>query len=165
MGSRTRKVKFITDEISRDVDFGTYAIMMYYAKQLNITKTEFLFNATLTEYGFRVEHDLSTEDLDGVDDLEAHFIPQEIRDSIIFIDNELIPALNNETLNLIEKYGGRDNFYKLFYTNPGYLIALGLNDDEIYFDIPSSIVAFLNRLKEVFELALNSNTPYEVFIH
>ncbi|MBO9674362.1 MAG: hypothetical protein J7577_13020 [Sphingobacteriaceae bacterium] len=162
---RTRKVEFIYGDIYKDIDFGTYALMMYYAKQLNSTKAEFFFNATLTEYAFRAEHDLSTGDLDGVDDLEAHFIPQEIRDSIIFIDNELIPALNNETLNLIEKYGGRDNFYKLFYTNPGYLIALGLNDDEFYFDIPSSIVAFLGRLKIVFELALNANTPYEVFIH
>ncbi|CAH0288633.1 hypothetical protein SRABI27_03999 [Pedobacter sp. Bi27] len=162
---RTRKVEFTHGDVYKDVDFGTYALMMYYAKQLNSTKAEIFFNATISEWNYRVEHDLPEGDLDAIDDLEVHFIPKEIRETIIFIDNELIPALNNETLNLIEKYGGRDNFYKLFYTNPGYLIALGLNDDEFYFDIPSSIVAFLGRLKVVLELALNANTPYEVFIH
>ena len=74
-----------------------------------------MFDATLSEWKYRVEHILSTENLDGLEDFEAHFVPSELQVAISFIANDIIHSLNIETKDLIEKYGGRDNFRKLYY--------------------------------------------------
>lgn len=160
----TRGFHFSIDEIDKVTDFGTYAIAMYYAKQINILKAKILFEATLSEWKYRVEHELSEDGLDGLEDFEAHFVPSEIEDVISFIENEIVPALSNETQNLLEKYGGRANFLELYYTNPDYLIALGLDDNEFYGD-NYGIKGFFIELKEVLSYSLIHNKPCEVIIY
>ncbi len=162
---RTRAKYFEIDNIQKVVDFGTYALMMYYTKQLNSTKAKLLFDATLSEWAYRVNYDLPEGGLDGDDDLEAHFVPAEIQEAIAFIDDELIPALNNEQEDLLVKYGGEDHFLELFNASPDYLELLGLNDNELYADMPDYIASFLGRLKEVFEYALSVNKPYIIYVH
>jgi hypothetical protein len=163
---RQRVKYFEIDDIQECIDFGTYALMMYYAKQLNSAKAKLLFDATLSEWGYRVNYDLPDGGLDGIDDLEAHFVPAKIQEAIAFIDEELVPALNEEPQDLFAKYGGgEDNFRTLYNTNPDYLIALGLTSDEFYWDDPEFIAEFLGRLKEVFEYSFTVNRPYEVYVY
>lgn len=162
--ARTRAIYFEIDDRDNFIDFGTYALMVYYAKQINAGKAKQLFDATLSEWKYRVEHNLSTENLDGLEDFEAHFVASELQTAISFIANDIIPALNIETKDLIEKYGGRDNFLKLYYINPDYLAALGLNNNEFYDELYGVKVAF-KQLHDLFEYALSVNTPYEVFVH
>jgi hypothetical protein len=160
---RTRGIYFEIDDQENVIDFGTYALMMYYAKQINANKAKQMFNATLSEWKYRVEYNLPTENLDGLEDFEAHFVPSELQEAISFIANEVIPALNNEPRGLIEKYGGPDNFFKLYYTSPDYLAALGLNNNEFYDELYGVKVAF-KQLHDLFEYSLSINTPYEIFI-
>ena len=162
--ARTRGIYFEINNQENVIDFGTYALMMYYAKQINASKAKQMFNATLSEWKYRIENSLPTENLDGLEDFEAHFVPLELQGVISFIANDVIPALNSEPRGLIEKYGGRDNFLKLYYTNPDYLAALGINNNEFYDELYGVKVAF-KELHDLFEYSLSINTPYQVSIH
>ena len=161
---KTRGFYFSIDELDKVADFGTYALAMYYAKQVNAIKAKYLLEATFSEWKYRVENDLPEDGLEGLEDFESHFVPSEIKDVISFIENEVIPALNNETQNLIDKYGGRDNFQTLYYTNPDYLICLGFDDDEYYVD-NYGVRGFFIDLKEILSYCLIHNKPYEVLVY
>lgn len=136
---------------------------LYYAKQVNENKAKKLFDATLTEYRYRIRYNLALEGL-TYKDYEAHFVPSDILDAIAFIDNELVNALNNENEDLLVKYGGNQGFLNKYYTNPGYLSALGVEDDEFYYDSPSDIIHYSQLLKEFFQYALGLNTVYNIFV-
>jgi len=162
---KTRGFYYSIDNINKVEDFGTYALAMYYVKQINASKGKKLLEATLSEAAYRFENELPSGGLDGLEDFEAHYVRSDLQEVIFFIENDLIPALNNETQNLLVKYGGRANFVDLYYTNPDYLIALGVDDDEFYMADPSSIAAFLLDLKDVFEYSLSVNKPCEVLVY
>jgi len=158
-----RVIIFDVNEKYLTINFGTYALFMYYSKQVNENKAKKLFDATLTEYEYRVEYKLPIGGLTD-EDYQAHFVPSDILDVLNFIDDELIPALTNENEDLLIKYGGNQGFLNKFNTDPGYLIALGLENDEFYYDAPGDIVHYSHLLKEFFLYALQLNTAYEVIV-
>ncbi|WP_188413463.1 hypothetical protein [Mucilaginibacter galii] len=134
---------------------------MYYAKQLNEARAKKLFYATTREYYYRVLNDLNTEGYSDVDDT-AHYEPQDIIDVIKFIEDELIPALNAEPTNLLAKYGGMENFVKLYEAEENFLDALGLNDNEYYVDEPEQVAYALEVFKNEFlQKSLDSGIPME----
>ncbi|KQR67668.1 hypothetical protein [Pedobacter sp. Leaf176] len=124
-----RAIIFDLNDKDLTIDFGTYALIIYYAKQVNESKAMKLFDATSTEYRFRIRYNLPKVGFTE-DNYDAHFIRSEIMESITFIDNELIPNLNSETEDLLKKYGGNSGFLAQYYNSPGFLIALGLEEDE-----------------------------------
>jgi len=159
-----RAIIFDLNDKDLTIDFGTYALIMYYAKQLNQSKAMKLFDATSTEYRFRIRYKLPTAGLTD-DDYDAHFISSEIMESFMFIDNELIPNLNSETEDLLKKYGGKSGFLAKYYNSPGFLSALGLEEDEFYNDSPQDIIHYLMLLKEFMQYAIGENKAYQVYVH
>jgi len=49
-------VFFDLDDQEESIGFGTYALIMYYAKTINETEAKKFFDATLTEYEYRVNY-------------------------------------------------------------------------------------------------------------
>ena len=163
MGKR-RMVFFDLDDQEESIGFGTYALIMYYAKTINETEAKKFFDATLTEYEYRVNYDMSTDGLTPHND-KAHFNEDEIHDVITFIENKLVPALHNEPQDLMEKYVSREHFYGLFYDNRGFLDILGINNDEFYYGSPDQLIFIINKLKVFLQYSLSVNKPCQIDVH
>jgi hypothetical protein len=159
----TRVKYFELDDNIQQFNFGTYALLMYYAKQIDVVNSKLFFDATLTEFEYRIYYNLSIGDISD-DDSTAHFDTIDLQNAIAFIENQLIPTLNGESQDLLVKYGGIDNFYNLFYADTGFLenIEIGTEAEEFYDTDPIQIVMMLNSLVVLFQSALSENTAYEV---
>lgn len=160
----TRAIYFYFDNDNLDVhfDFGTYVLMLYYAKQLNKEKAKLIYDATLSEDVYRITYNLP---LDGRPyDLHSHFDVAEIQQVKAFIENELIIALNNENQDLIAKYGGRDGFYDKFYKDKGF-IKMAIYENEWYYSDPLQIASLLDAFKSLLSHAILINQAYRVSIH
>lgn len=110
-----------------------------------------------------MNYDLTTEGLSPIDEV-AHFDVHEINDVLHFIENELIPQLQREPQDLLKKYINHTHFLNLFYEDMDYLEALGLGDDEIYFDSTRQLIFTLRRLMSILQYSLAINHPCLVWI-
>lgn len=162
MGS-TRAIYFEHNNEIDHFDFGTYALCMYYAAQLNTAKAKKLMEATISEWKYRVENELSEGSLTSDDD-EAHFVPLEIQEVITFLDNDLIPALNNETQDLLVQYGGKSSFVNLYYDSAEFLKFNGISENEFFESDGKSLAFYLNRLKIILQYSLSENQPCIVYV-
>ena len=158
---RTRAKKIYLGDEEVILDFGTYAILMYYALMLNSTKGKKLFDATMSEWAYKVNYELDLNEITD-SDINAHFVISEIQEAITFIEEELINALRSETQNLLIKYGGRSNFQKIVNSNDGIIGFLGLDNEEFYIDKPTYLIEIAHKLKDFLHMAVTLNMPYEV---
>ena len=150
------------DDLDMEISFGTYVLMLYYAGQLNYQKAKLLYHATLSEYRYRINYDLPLGNLTDDDD-GCHFDVTEFQQVIAFIENELIPELNKENQDLIEKYGGEDGFYNKFNQNSGFIEASIY--DEYYDSDPWEVAAVLTAFKSLLSNAILTNRLYRCFIY
>lgn len=162
--TRAKYFKLVeANELKLEIEFGTYVLMMYYIAQIDYQKALKLFQATLPEWEYKVEY----ESDDGVFDSEnytCHFVPSEIQESIAFIDNQVIPALQNEAYeDVLEKYGGKANFENIFDLNNTFLNILGAYDED-YDDSKYALRENFRRLKNVFQESLNRNIPFKTWV-
>jgi hypothetical protein len=164
MMGRTRVKIFELNDQELTFDFGTYALLMYYAKQINPIKGKKLINATISEWSYRIENEIPLGNITS-DNHEAHFVISEINEVISFIDFELVNSLNSESKNLITKYGGSSNFVNLYETNLDYLKVLAFSDCEFFDGDPSQLILFLNELKQFFQYALSQNQAFRVYVN
>jgi len=157
---RTRSKKFYLENEALELGFGTYTMLMYYALTLNSVKGKKLFDATMTEWAYRVNYDL---DLTGItsSDIGAHFVISDIQDAISFIDGDLINALESEKEDLLTKYGGKSNFEENVNSNEGIIGFVGVAD-EYYIDDPESLIGIAEMLKDFLQVAVNLNKSYNV---
>ncbi|RDI13178.1 hypothetical protein [Flavobacterium sp. AG291] len=154
---------------------------MYYAKQIDPLKTKELFYATQSKYyNWQYEHwnlpndqwlFLEKNPYNEEDDT-AHFDPHTLKNIMLFLENEVIPSLENEVrfslevenMDLIENYGGVLGFIKLFNTNPGYLEHIGIYENDIFEGSGPQMAFTLNRFKNFLEYCLSADQPYKVYI-
>ena len=159
----TRAIYFEYDNNIELISFGSFALCMYYATQLNIEKAKKMLEATMSEWNFRVEYDLSKEDLTS-DNENAHFVVSEIQETIIFLENEVIPSLINETQDLLFKYGGKSNFVNLYYNSVEYLKFNGINQNEYYDSDNKTLAHYMTRLKMILQHSISTNRPCIVYV-
>lgn len=157
-------IYFEIDDQEEHFSFGTYALAMYYAKQINSVYGKILFDATSTEHGYRVDYDIPVDDL-TYDDLDAHFNIDDLQLAITFIEDQLIPALNNETQDLLEKFGGAANFHFLYDSDTSFLSNISIYENEFYDSDAKQMAFSLNRLKNLFQYSLSIGQAYTVYIH
>jgi hypothetical protein len=159
---RKRAINFNLDHYSFFFDFGTYALMIYYAEQIDHSEAINLLDLTTSEHFYRAEYDLLNDKLTDDDD-EAHFDRKSIQDVVAFIDSQVIPSLKQEEYNLIDKYKGRENFYHLFNNAPDLSNRLGINEDDYYMDHRLSVPYHFIRLRDLFQYSLSVNQPFKVY--
>jgi hypothetical protein len=160
---KTRKIYFNLDDRNWDFDFGTYVLIMFYAKNLDADKAKMLYDSTLSESDYNVNYNLLSENLLDSDG-DAHFVVAEIQQTITFINNELIPALNSEPEDLLVKYGGRHSFYELFYNDTAYFEVTCIDLEEFYDSDPKQIAHLLNLFKNLLQYSLDTNLPLDISV-
>lgn len=160
---KTRSIYFEYNNTEEHISFGTFSLCMYYAAQLNTVKAKKLMEATISEWSFRVEYDLPEGNLTS-DDEEAHFVPLEIQEVITFLEDDLIPALNNETQDLLEQYGGKSSFVNLYYDGAEFLKFNGISENEFFDSDGETLSHYMNRLKIILQYSLSTNQPCVVYV-
>ncbi|GAA3734905.1 hypothetical protein GCM10022422_17270 [Flavobacterium ginsengisoli] len=161
---KTRAIYFEYNGIVEHFDFGTFSLCMYYATLINSLKAKKLFEATISEWKYRVEYDLPEDNFTSDDDI-AHFQISEITEAIEFIEDILIPSLNNETKDILLKYGGKSNFVKLYYNNAGFLKFNGITENEFFETKGESLAYHMNRLKIILQYSLDFSQPFMVYVN
>jgi hypothetical protein len=162
--ARARGLTLESSETDLVIDFGTFALILYYARQIDRVAAKKMFDAISSEYRYRMNYDLPLDGL-TIDDEEAHFNRNDIKDVVAFIEKELIPPLSIEQQPLLEKYNGKENFHKLFYTDMDFLAGIGIEKNEFYYDSPNSLIHYLNKIKHMLQCALTIDEPYVVYVH
>jgi hypothetical protein len=160
---KTRAKYFEYNNTQEHISFGTFSLCMYYAAQLNTVKAKKLMEATISEWKYRAEYELSEGGLTS-DDEEAHFVPSEIQEVIIFLENDLIPALNNETQDLLVQYGGKSSFINLYYNSVEYLKFNGISEDEFFDSDGETLSHYMSRLKIILQYSLSVNQPCITYV-
>lgn len=160
---RTRAKYFEYNDEEIHFDLGTFALCMYYAVQLDVTKAKKLFDATLSEWAYRLDYDLPIGSLTPVDE-EAHFVLSEIQEAIIFLENDLIPALNSETLDLLIQYGGITNFINLYESTTDFLRFYGIFENEFSESDGESLAHYMGLLKLYLQDSLSANQPFITYV-
>lgn len=161
---KTRSIFFEYNNEDEHFDFGTFSLCMYYAAKLNATKAKKLFESTISEWKYRVEYEIPLQNITSDDD-EAHFVPSEIQETILFLENDLIPNLNNETQNLIKQYGGETNFINLYYNNYDFLKFNGITENEYFDGDTKNLAHYMNRLKVALQHSLTVNQPLIIYVN
>ncbi|MCD9575457.1 hypothetical protein [Flavobacterium soyae] len=161
---KIRSIFFEYNEEDEHFDFGTFSLCMYYAAKLNPSKAKKLFEATISEWKYRVEYELPLENLESKN-REVHFIPSEVQDSIIFLENDLIPALNNETQDLLKQYGGKSSFINMYYSSVDFLKFNGIDENEYFDGNGENLAHYMNRLKIALQYSLTVNQPLIVYVN
>lgn len=161
---KTRVKIFELNDKELILDFGTYALLMYYAKQIDPIKGRKLINTTISEWSYRIENEIPLADITN-DNYEVHFVISEINEVISFIESELINSLNSESTNLITKYGGNSNFVSLYETSPDYLKVLAFSESEFFDGDPNQLIFLLNELKQFFQYTLSQNQAFRVYVN
>lgn len=147
---------FILDGEFTTLDFGTYSLLLYYAMKLNYGKAKKMFDSTLTEWQYRVYNDLPRGSFDH-NNTEAHIVIDDIQEVVQFIDEELIPALSNETQDLLVKYGGKSKLADTINRSTDFIGELGLADDEFYYDDQIALVDISGKLKNIYQAVLQGD--------
>ncbi|MBE9582984.1 hypothetical protein IM792_00845 [Mucilaginibacter sp. JRF] len=159
-----RKVFELNPDLSMHIDFGTYGLIMYYAKSQDLILAEKLFNATQPEFLYRRERDLSTTGIE-YDDPIGHFNPNDLVQVVYFIDNVLCPALNREEKPILEMYDGKQKFLDLYDSETGFLSEICLYDSDAFQDRPGMMEATCMNLNELFKESLHTNTPLKIYAY
>lgn len=165
--SRSRSIYFHRyDDILMNVELGTFTMALYHAAQLDSVKGEKLINTTIPEVLYRLGVDFEG-DAGGLssEDFEAHFVPSEIQEVILFIENDLIPVFNNENKNLIDHYGGVSNFVDLWFNSQRYLLHYGIGEEEFFEeDNTRGLALWMGEYKKLLQASLDLNRPFEVWV-
>lgn len=141
-----------------------FFIVVQYASQLNDSLAKDLYFAGETEYIYRSENGISLEGLEYNSSHQTHFDIDKLTRVINFIDNELIPSLELESLDdIILILGGWEDLKTKIDQGKDYKKRFGLISSEekictrIY-----NYTFFLNSLKNVIKNSLQINKPYHI---
>jgi len=147
------------------IPFGLYSLLLYYSSNNSSSGGELLFNASISEWYYRHINNLSKNGL-TVNDYEAHFGHNDIQSLLNYLNNQLIPALNNETEGDIVSgmYGGLENYYELFNNATNYLKEFGLFENDLYGYYVSEVIDIAIELRDFFQRVKDNNMKYEVSV-
>ncbi|QQV01267.1 MULTISPECIES: hypothetical protein [Chryseobacterium] len=150
-------------------DFGSIAALIFYANTLNISMGEKMIYACLSEASYRYEKDIPQGSYTS-DNYSAHYGVNEMQELISFINNQLIPSLQNESQNkdmIYDVYGGKFSFIDSYYNGPEYLGYLGINEDDIVEGYTGYIPNMLQKvleLRDFYQRVKDLNQPYEIYV-
>jgi hypothetical protein len=130
---------------------------------LNTSKAKKLFDATLSEWEYRFNYNLSEGDLTS-SNREAHFVVSEIQESIVFLENDLIPALNNESQDLLKKYKNIPNFINLYDSTTEFLRFYGVFENDFSESDGESLAHYMNLLRIALKYSLSVNQPLLTYV-
>ncbi len=142
----------------------TYTMLIYYACKLNASNGKLLYALTSNQYTYYRLYSLSTTNV-VLDEDKAYFDATLYQNLIDFINNQLIPQLNNESNDLLEKYGGYDSFENLMINETQFTFINSFLWDEddvdsVFYFAPEDMVSILNQLVVILQMGIIKGAPH-----
>lgn len=155
------------DEITRKMALNAtvIGILLYYAKELDFNKGKNFYHRLSNEFSYKDEKNITpnpdTEDAQ----LYCYYDATEISNAIDFIENDLIPSLQqmpDQKAHLIDIYGGIDGFIEEFESNKEF-IELFFDYSQHYNNNIEYNIIILEEIKEIFQISLTNQEPYVMY--
>lgn len=149
------------------IRFSQYYILMYYASLISEIEGLKLMNASLTEESCNNQNGLPVK---NTDNNMAFYVPNQLQDVINFLNNQVLPALQNEqeeTDLVMDIYGGIDNFIDRWYSGAAYLKNFNVFEDEIepeFSGYVPNIIDTAVTVRDFFKSSINQNESYEILV-
>ncbi|WP_417942161.1 hypothetical protein [Flavobacterium sp. RS13.1] len=136
------------------------SVLLYYAKSINDTLAGNFYYLLQKETVYKIRNNISIGNSNSFDDMHAYFNINEIQNCIQFINNQLVPAMQNETISMWEKYGGFEIMKSLINNAPDnhWSHDLSINHDYVPEDMEYYIDMVI-EIKELLQESLNVSTP------
>ena len=147
-------------------NFDIFSLMLFYSKEIDENISLSLFKCMVSEYDFKLLRDIPLEGLTPEDE-NVDITVSELSVVIAFINNVLIPSLNVDSDNILNKYGGTEAFVSLFVNETGFTEDVFIDNDdfqEANSDIytKENLIYCFNSLKEFLQYVHSNGLPYDV---
>ncbi|WP_333596699.1 hypothetical protein [Chryseobacterium flavum] len=136
-------------------------VLFFYAKDINLNLTKKMNYLLDKKTTYMIGNNISTDGFDSDDDLPAYFNVGDIQNVIQFITSQLIPAMQNESVNMDGKYGGTissliNNINNYDSGDIAFMLYVSLD----YVPVEMSYyISKANEIKDLLQTSLNLNTP------
>lgn len=153
------EIRYMIENIDTVFTSEDLSVLLFYSKNINNNIASKIFFSLRKKTMFDLHNNLETLS-DPSDDLPAYFNISYLQDAISFINSQLIPAMQSETLDIWQKYGGFSSLKSQINNN--------LSNDwssELYIQsdyVPESFQYYINianEIKTLFQKSLSLNTP------
>lgn len=171
--SKLNKSKYSVQRGKCPVD--RLALLLMWAKHVDVKKGDELYFRLVTEYWYRHEKDVgppgpgSLRDYYDQINSNCFYDVNEIRNSIQFLTNDVIPSIeayikkHGPVKYMVDQFGGAYNFETYFEDNKGVFdMEPDLNPDELL-DGGRSMKTMVEELVDVFQDALTTGNSYIVY--
>lgn len=159
-----REINYLIGNIDTYFRRDEMSVLFYYAKDIDFNLTKKLYYLLNDETIYKIHNNSSIGNIGAFDDAPAHFNSTDMQAVMQFIDDQLIPAMQNETVDMFVKYGGsvsslinQVNSYNSGDSGFSLYIAHDYVTEDMWYYI---IIA--NEMKELLQESLNLNTPMMV---
>jgi hypothetical protein len=153
------------ETIEFTIDATAIGILLYYAKELDFNKGKNFYHRLSNEFSYKIDKNLTPTQNTEDTQLYCYYESTEISDAIDFIENDLIPSLEqmpNQKLALINIYGGIGGFIEEFELNKEY-IDLYFPYDQCYDETIDGYIYLLQGIKDIFQISLTNQEPYVIY--
>ncbi|RQO38023.1 hypothetical protein DBR39_14155 [Chryseobacterium sp. KBW03] len=137
------------------------SVLFFYAKDIDLELTKKLNYLLDKKTSYMIHHNMNISGLDNDDPLPAYYHTDDIEAAIRFISTQLIPAMEKETVNMDEKYGGSmSRFIDLINNYPNDSLGFMLYVAHDY--VPYEMTYYIdqaNEMKDLLQESLNLKTP------
>ncbi len=159
-----REINYLIGSLDTYFRQDEMSVLFYYAKDIDFNLTKKLCYLLHNKANYMIHHNISIGSLNSFDEMPAHFNPTDMQAVIQFITNQLIPAMQNETVDMFIKYGGsvsslinQVNNYNSADSGFGLYIAHDYVTEDMWY-----YINIANEMKDLLQESLNLNTPMMV---
>jgi hypothetical protein len=148
-------------------DFGSVAVLMFYANSINPEMAENMIYSLLSEYDYRMEKELPVEDY-TYDNFSGHGSMEEINEIIQFINNRLLPSLKNESKDLdlvFDIFGDAERFMDIYY-DVLHLGIIGIAENDLLEGYAGYIPNLFDKavlLRDFYKRVIDMDKGYKVY--
>lgn len=136
-------------------------VLFFYAKDIDLELTQKLNYLLDKKTSYMIHHNMNTSGLDNDEPLPAYYNTDDIEAVIRFISTQLIPAMEKETVNMDEKYGGSmrsliDLINNYSSGSSGFILYVAHDY------VPYEMSYYINKvieMKDLLQESLNLKTP------
>lgn len=143
-----------------EMNFGLFCAVLYYSSKHNESNGEKLFYASITESDYRAYKGLSNNEVVTFGH-DAHYSYSDLPPVINYLQNELIPALNNEGDILLYS---ESTFKNLFDNMTNYIDEFNLGQSDVVDYYSSDLTSAATALLTFFQRVKDNESRYEVWV-
>lgn len=167
----TRTILFFTsidntgEAFYGQADWGNVCFMLFYASKVNPTKAKTLLRLIFGEGTYQSTYNLPYTYTGDGQFITHTFNAQLLQEAIIFLQNEVFPALMLEAQTyydiITQKYGGPKMMDDRITSGEEQVTDMIGCIDEYFHDSTEMLAHFCLYIKDFFQAVLNSGTDYE----